>query len=307
MRRLIVALPGNEALARRLAVGLGVAVGRATVRRFPDGESYVRVETAVHDREVILICTLDRPDDKFLSLHFLAGAIRDLGATRVGLVCPYLPYMRQDKAFRKGEAVTSVRFADIMSRTVDWIVTVDPHLHRWPDLSSIYRVPALATHAAPLVASWIRDHVRKPLIVGPDAESAQWAAAVARDCGGRPIVLRKSRSGDRRVTVSGLPVASRPSGTPVVMDDIISTGHTMIQTVQEVRAAGYPRPYCIGIHGIFAEGAYAKLKAAGPRQIVSSNTVPHPTNAIDVTSLLVDAVARIADNGSDPRIVIPQT
>ncbi|HJQ57744.1 MAG TPA: ribose-phosphate pyrophosphokinase [Vineibacter sp.] len=303
MRRLVFALPGNEALARRLAAGLGATLGRATVRRFPDGECYVRVGATVRGREVILVCTLDRPNDKFLSLYFIAGAIRDLGATRVGLVCPYLPYMRQDKTFRKGEAVTSVSFADIMSRTVDWIVTVDPHLHRWPDLSSIYRVPAIATHAAPLVASWIRDHVRMPLIVGPDAESAQWAAAVARDCGGRSVVLRKNRSGDRRVTVSDLPMASRPPGTPVVMDDIISTGHTMIQTVQKVRAAGYPRPYCIGIHGIFAESAYAKLKSAGARQIVSSNTVPHPTNAIDVTSLLVDAVTRIGDSGSDSRAV----
>ena len=107
---LIVALPGNEALAQYLAKGLDGEVATTEFRRFPDGESYVRVDTPVEGRSVILACTLDRPDEKFLMLMFAAATVRELGAIRIGLVAPYLCYLRQDKRFRPGEAVTSATF-----------------------------------------------------------------------------------------------------------------------------------------------------------------------------------------------------
>ena len=103
MNPVILALPGNEAIAEQLAERLTLKLGRTELRRFPDGESYVRIDSAVKGRNVILICTLDRPDEKFLPLTFLSATARDRGATRVGLVCPYLAYMRQDRRFRDGE------------------------------------------------------------------------------------------------------------------------------------------------------------------------------------------------------------
>lgn len=110
--------------------------------------------------------------------------------------------MRQDRRFQPGEAVTSSAFARIISREVDWLVTVDPHLHRRSALSEIYSVPSTALHAAPLLASWIRENVERPLLVGPDSESAQWVAAVAETVGCPLVVLEKIRRGDRDVEVS---------------------------------------------------------------------------------------------------------
>ena len=127
---LIVALPGNEGLAQRLAEGLDGEVARTEFRRFPDGESYARIDTQVQGRSVILACTFDRPDEKFLMLTFAAATARELGAVRIGLVAPYLCYLRQDQRFRPGEAVTSRLFARMVSGTFDWLVTIDPHLHR---------------------------------------------------------------------------------------------------------------------------------------------------------------------------------
>ncbi|MFZ5790103.1 MAG: ribose-phosphate pyrophosphokinase [Pseudomonadota bacterium] len=293
MKPVVIAMPGNESLSGTLAAGLDARLGRATVRRFPDGESYVRIDAPVRGRDVMLVCTMDRPDEKFLSLAFLAATARDLGAERVGLVSPYLPYMRQDKRFRKGEAVTSAYFGDAMSRCFDWVVTVDPHLHRRHGFSEIYRIPVVVAHAAPLISAWIRRHVSSPVVVGPDHESAQWVSAVAKDAGATHLVLEKRRSGDHEVEISRLRRADRKRGTPVVVDDIISTGRTMAETVRRLREAGYPRPYCVGIHGIFADDAYRELKEAGVRKVVTCNAVPHPSNAIDITPLLIDAIGQV--------------
>ena len=139
MKPLLLALPGNEAFATALAQDAALELGRIQVRRFPDGESYVRIETPVAGRRVALVCTLDRPDEKILQVLFAAEAVRELGAQSVGLVSPYLAYMRQDHRFHPGEAVTSLSFGRVVSRAVDWLVTVDPHLHRHPTLDAVTR------------------------------------------------------------------------------------------------------------------------------------------------------------------------
>ena len=289
----VLSLPGSEPLADHLSARLAARRGVVETRRFPDGETYVRIKTRLRDRSVVLTAALDRPDEKFLPLLFLAAAARDLGAREVGLVSPYLPYMRQDKRFHSGEAVTSTYFAAAISGAVDWLVTVDPHLHRRKSLSEIYSIPAETTHAAPLVARWIRDHVAAPIVVGPDGESAQWVEAVANAAGAPYTVLRKQRSGDRAVKVSPFHRADGDRHTPVLVDDIVSTARTMIETVKQIRAQGGAPPCCIAVHGLFAGTAYDELRRAGAGRIVSCNTVRHRSNAIDVTDLLVTGVQRL--------------
>lgn len=293
MTPIVLALPENEALAASLSIEIGGERGAAEIRRFPDGESYVRLDSPVAGQEIVLVCTLDRPDAKLLPLLFLARLAKELGAARVGLVAPYLSYMRQDRRFKAGEAVTSVYFAEIISRSVDWLVTVDPHLHRRSSLKEIYAIPARALGAAPLVSSWIRDRVKNPLLVGPDEESGQWVAAVAIAAGAPYIVLKKERHGDRDVKVS-VPEVERWRGhTPVLVDDIISTGRTMIETAHHLRAAGMTAPVCVGIHGVFAANALAEMRTAGIGEIVTCNTIPHESNRIDVAPLLAPAVREI--------------
>jgi len=290
MRPLLVALPGNEHLAQALAQEIGADVGDITTRRFPDGEFYLRYDTAVAGRSVALLCTLDRPDDKFLPLLFAAATARDLQAARVGLIAPYLAYMRQDRRFQPGEAITSNYFGRTLSAGIDWLVTVDPHLHRHTSLAEIYSIPTRVAHAAPLISAWIRRHVEKPLLVGPDSESEQWVAAVARDAGAPHLVLQKTRRGDREVEVSVPEVARWRDRTPVLVDDIVSTARTMIETIGHLQRAGMQQPVCVAVHGIFADNAYHDLLRAGAARVVTSNTVPHPSNQIDVCALIASHV-----------------
>jgi ribose-phosphate pyrophosphokinase len=293
MKPVILAAPGSADPAQALCQRLDAELGEREIRSFPDGECYVRIDTPLAGRDVAIVCSLDRPDDKIIPLLFLAATARDLGAARVGLVAPYLAFMRQDHRFRPGEGITSVYFAALLSGAVDWLVTVDPHLHRYPSLDPLFTIPTRIARAAPSIAAWIGGNVSDPVIIGPDAESAQWAGAVADLIGAPLAVLDKVRRGDREVEVS-LPEPALCAGrTPVIIDDIIATAHTMIEPVKHLIRAGVQAPVCIGVHAVFAEDAYRELEAAGAARVVTCNTIAHDSNAISVDDALAAAVGEL--------------
>ena len=288
--RLILPLPGNETFARHLAEAGGWELGHIETRRFPDGESYVRILSDVADRPVDLVCTLARPADGFLSLAFAADAARSLGASEVTLIAPYLSYMRQDRRFQPGEAITSKTFARLLSSTFDRLVTVDPHLHRYPALSALYTIPTDTLHSAPLLADWISTEIEKPLIIGPDEESEQWVSAIAERIGAPYTVLRKIRHGDRNVDVELPDLSEWKAHCPVIVDDIASSGQTLIDAAKKLPLQGFRRPVCAVVHGVFAEGSYERLRLLTDR-IVSSDSIPHESNAIGLAPLIAAMIA----------------
>lgn len=294
MTPLLVAMPGNERLTEDLAATLRYELGRLEIRAFPDSETYLRFHTSPNGRSVGIVCTLARPNEKLLPLIFSAATARELGATKVGLVAPYLAYMRQDRRFKPGEAVTSRQVARLLSDAFDWLVTVDPHLHRYSSLADIYRIPTHVVHAAPLVSEWIKANVTNPLIIGPDSESEQWVAAVASDVGAPYSVLEKVRHGDRDVEIRVTDLEQWKGRTPVLVDDIISTGRTMIEAVHLLSSQGWPSPVCVAVHGLFADEADRVLARLGAR-VVTTNSVPHATNAIDIKKALAAQIATRGD------------
>ncbi|MEJ8567196.1 ribose-phosphate pyrophosphokinase [Elongatibacter sediminis] len=287
-RPLLFNLGIEEDLFHSVAAGLDGEIGDVDVRRFPDGETYIRFNVECAQRPTILACSLDRPDPKTLPLLFAADTLRDLGAANIGLVAPYLAYMRQDKRFHAGEGITSRYYAALLSRTFDWLVTVDPHLHRFHEMGQIYSIPARVAHAAPGVAHWIRDHVASPVLIGPDSESRQWVDDVAGRAGAPFVVLSKQRRGDRTVEISIPDIERYSDATPVLVDDIISTGQTMAATIHHLNQLGTAPPVCVGVHAIFAEGAEQALAPAAT--IATCNTVSHPSNQIDVTEPILEAI-----------------
>lgn len=290
MTYLLYPLPGNEDLCEALAGHLNADVGHLEVHHFPDGETYVRAVTDPQDRPTILVATLANPDTTFLPLVFAADALRDEGAKSVGYAAPYLAYMRQDKRFQPGEAITSETFARLLSGSLDWMVTVDPHLHRRSDLAEIYSIPATALHAAPHIGEWIKNNLSEVVLIGPDSESAQWVEAVAKTAGAPSIVLEKIRRGDRDVSVSDPQAEQWKDRTPVLVDDIISTARTMIETVKSLKEEGFRAPICIGVHGIFADDAFNELSSAGAGEILTCNTIPHASNQIDLMPMIAAGI-----------------
>lgn len=293
MNQLLIApLPGNESLAVNLGRQLKAEVVSLETRDFPDGETYLRFCSEIAGRDLALVCTLDRPNTKLVAAYLAAATARDIGARRVGLVAPYLGYMRQDKRFKPGEAISSRHVASLVSSVFDWMVTVDPHLHRYHALGEIYTIPTRAAHAAPLISKWIKENVMNPVIIGPDSESQQWVAAVAVASDAPYTVMEKIRRGDRDVEVSFRDLDPMTDRTPVLVDDIISSGRTMVEAVRTLRSLGFQTPTCLAVHGIFAGDAYSTLLEAGGR-VATCNTVSHISNQIDVTNLLSDAVREI--------------
>ncbi|MGE0333890.1 MAG: ribose-phosphate pyrophosphokinase [Gammaproteobacteria bacterium] len=294
--RLILPLPGNETFSRRLADEGQWELGAVETRRFPDGETYVRILSDVTDKAVALVSTLARPDDGFLRLIFVADTARALGAREVTLIAPYLAYMRQDRRFRPGEAVTSRTFARLISSSFDQLVTVDPHLHRYPALDALYAIPAMTLHAAPVLANWIAAEVRNPLLIGPDEESEQWVSAIAARIGAPHAVLRKVRHGDRDVDIELPDLSKWSSLRPVLVDDIASSGHTLIEAARKLPLHGLSRPDVVVVHGIFAGDSYQRL-APLCSMIVSTDSVTHQTNVIGLASLIAHAIAAPAPDG----------
>jgi ribose-phosphate pyrophosphokinase len=293
VRPTFLSLPADRLLTARLGAASGCPVLPISSHVFPDGESCFRLSAPAITGDAALVATLRDPEHKLAELLLLAEAARQWGGISVGLVAPYLPFMRQDAVMQEGEAVTARSFAKIVSRSFDWLVTVDPHLHRIQRLSEIYDIPTRVVHTAPLLGQWIAKNVDHPFIVGPDVESRQWADDIAAAARAPAVVLTKTRRGDAQVSIQ-LPddLDEFQGRVPVLVDDIISTGTTMAATVSQLLDRGFPAPLCVAVHAVFSPGAVDAIEAAGARCVVSTNTIPHITNRVDVTPLLASAVSR---------------
>lgn len=289
-RTLIFSLFSSNHFVNEFAKALRLEKVNLIRRQFPDGESYLRYQTPVKGSRIIIMDTLDHPNEKVLPLIFAAETAKELGAIEVGLVAPYLAYMRQDTRFHSGEAITSTYFAKLISQTFDWMITVDPHLHRHHALSEIYTIPTQVTPAAPIISSWIHKHIKQPVLIGPDEESKQWVTQIAEAINIPFTVLEKIRLGDHDVKVSIPALKNFPSHTPVLVDDILSTGQTMIETIRHLKSLETKPPVCIIVHPIFAGITTQTLIEIGAEQVVSCNTIPHDSNQLDLSQSLIQTL-----------------
>ncbi len=287
MKTVFFSFPGNEELSLNLIKNQEGELGAFELRNFPDGETYLRILTEVFNKKTILVCSLNQPNDKIIPVYLFAKTLKSLGAKEVIFIAPYLAYMRQDALFKTGEGLSSHYMAQLISGCVDKLITVDPHLHRIAQLNEIYAIQTKVVHAAEHIALWIKQHVPKALLIGPDSESEQWVSKVAQQAAAEYTVLSKHRSGDKQVEVSVPLVENYKDHTPVLIDDIISTGRTMIETLLHLKKLNMKPAVCIAIHAVFAGNAYKELQEAGASKIVSCNTIKHESNAIDISELLV--------------------
>ena len=287
----LICVDGHRELANSLGKLLNAEVIIPEHRLFPDGEHYYRMDEDFSNQDVVLISHLHQPNEKAIGLLFLAGHLRDVGAKSVGLVAPYLAYMRQDIRFKEGECITSRYFAGIINHTFDYLITIDPHLHRYHSLDEIYRIPNRALHATDVIGKYIKKMIPNALIIGPDAESAQWAEGVAEAAQCEFLVFEKTRKGDRDVSVAMPDLSCYADAQPVLVDDIISTGRTLVETAEGLVEAGLRPAICIGVHAVLAAGAETTLNNPAIANWLSCNTIPHASNAIDVSYLLAPAIA----------------
>lgn len=257
---------------------------------FPDQETLIDILSPVKNRCVWLLESFDQANRKILPALFVAKTAKMLGANSVSLIAPYLAYMRQDTQFSPGQGISSRYFAELLSSDFDNLITVDPHLHRWHNLDQIFTIPTQTVHASQAIANWISQHVMNPLLIGPDSESNQWVDALQKITNFPSVVLSKTRKGDQEVHVTMADLQHYRDATPVLVDDIISTGVTMLDTLHQLKKFNIKPPVCIGVHAVFAGNAYQKLLESPIESLVTCNTIAHPSNAIDISAAIISAI-----------------
>lgn len=293
MKAAIFAFSEGSLQACSLAAELGIGAHAIECRKFPDGERLVKVPAAAAAIDIaILYRSLDNPDAKLFEILLAASALRGNGAGAVILVAPYLPYMRQDKAFRPGEAISQRVIGSLVADHFDGLVTVDPHLHRITSLSEIIRgIPALAVSAAPAIVSALASRLAPDgILIGPDRESRQWVSDIAKRLGGEMLVGEKSRHGDRDVALS-MPDIRCVEGRPtVIVDDLVSSGSTLLACTALLRDAGAKSVEVVATHCLARAADIASLRRAGVERISATDSVPGPAASIPLATILADAL-----------------
>ena len=285
---MIITSCGNSIdIAKKLARKLRVKYSPLEISSFPDGDIYLKLKARVKGKKVVIVQSFQPKSDMSLfDIIFAAETAKQLGAKKVILVSPYLAYMRQDKMFNYGECISSRVMAKLLNNSVDKIITIDPHLHRYRSLKDIFTITARRLTSNSVIADYLKNK-RNVVIIGPDWESYQWAEVIAKQIGVESTVLEKTRFSSRHVSVKMKKIIPIEGKNVYIVDDIISTGHTIAEAAKKAKKMGAKSITAIGVHGLFVEKAIDKMKKAGVDKVVTTNCIEHKTNKIDVTPLIL--------------------
>jgi len=287
--KIIFSGTNSKDLAKKIARKAKAKYGELYASHFPDGETYLRFKTSVKGKEVVLVNTLyPNPNENMVELVFAAHTAKELGAKKVTIVAPYLAYMRQDKRFHAGECKSNTIMSKLLG-VADRVITIDPHLHRIKSMKEIFRTQTKKLSANEVIAEHIKKNMKNVMIVGPDSESDQWAETIAKHLKTHATVLKKKRYTARKVRIIVKKGVDFKGKNVVIVDDIISTGNTMIEPIKQIKRMGAKSVYCICVHGLFVEGALKKMKKLGVH-VLSTNTITNPVSKIDISKLIADSL-----------------
>lgn len=288
---MLLAFDDEAPLAHTLADAMQLPLAFVQRHRFPDGELKLTLPPSLPGH-VALLRSLHQPNEKLIEVWLAAHGARALGARHCTLLAPYLAYMRQDIAFTPGEVVSQRIVGRLLAECVDALVTVDPHLHRVSSLAEAIPVPdAIALSAAPTIGAFLKHEAPDALLLGPDEESAQWVARAA--LGGQThAVCTKVRHGDHEVSIT-LPPLAFEGRRVVLIDDVASTGKTLIEAARLLKTAGASRVDVAVTHALLAGDAEDALYAGGISQLWSADSIAHASNAFTLAPLIADAFETI--------------
>lgn len=286
---LLLSFSEYEQQAKALAVVCGIPFDIVQLHFFPDGESQLTLPIDLAD--TVIVCrSLNEPNHKLIELMLTVRSLRERGVKRVFLVAPYLCYMRQDKAFHPGEVVSQQIVGQFLADLFDGVITIDTHLHRISTLhEAIPLQQAVNITATQPMADFIESRFTQPMLLGPDSESEQWVKDIAIHFDFDYAVAQKQRLGDHSVVVK-LPEATYSGRHIIIVDDVASTGKTLLEAAKQLMSH---KPASVSIlvsHALFIDDAIAQLNAAGVKQIYSCDSIPHQTNSVSLANILANAV-----------------
>ena len=293
---LLLGFPETCEQAKEVAELVGIAYADIDIHRFPDGECKVTLpaELLTSHKHIIIYRSLDNPNEKLIELLLAAEGAKQLGVESLTLVAPYLAYMRQDKSFNSGEVVSQKIIGKILAESFNAVITVDSHLHRIKKLSeAIPTQHAINLTATEPMAQFLQEHVEEPLLIGPDEESRQWVEAIAVHYQMDFIIASKERRGDKNVIVT-LPTSSSYQGRNIVLvDDMASSGQTLIQSARQLKHFQPKSLSVLVTHALFKNNSIEQLKNEGVANIWSCNSVSHTTNVVSLLAMLAKNLRKL--------------
>jgi ribose-phosphate pyrophosphokinase len=273
-------------LAEEVAKRLGCELGTATVKRFPDGEQFIKIESSVEGEDVVVIQSTSRPHDaSLMELFFMMDALRDLDA-KITAVIPYYGYGRQDRAFEPGEAVSAKTVARLIQVSAEKVLTINPHKEHILDY---FDIPVRSLDAAPLIGGYFKDKtLGHPVVVAPDAGSRDLAQRVADLMGCRCENCEKKRLGPGKVVTSAENLSLNGDDV-IIADDIIDSGGTIVEAAKALRSRGAGSIRVACIHPVLTGNASQRILEHAD-ELVATNTIKTECSKISVASLIADAL-----------------
>ena len=286
---LVLYFDDEAEIACRFAETAGFDSAVVNRHRFPDGELKLRLPASL-PAKVIVYRSLVHPNEKLIELLFVAQTARQLGASDLTLIAPYLAYMRQDIAFHEGEVVSQKVIGRFLAQVFDGLVTIDPHLHRVSTLEEASPVKrAITLSGAPLLGDYIAQQISDAFLLGPDSESSQWIASAAKKHGFDHAACEKIRRGDKDVQVQ-LPAVDLKDRRVVILDDVASSGRTLAKATRAAIEAGASSVDVAVTHALFADDALQVIREAGVRHIWSTDCIAHESNVVSIAAMLAEAL-----------------
>jgi ribose-phosphate pyrophosphokinase len=284
-------------LAANVARRLGVKAHYPSIAKFPDGEIRVIEGDYTPQPTVAYVQTMHpRPNDTLVEMMFTVDLLKDLGAKRVIAVVPYLGYTRQDTRHEKGEAISVKSMLKALDFTgVDDILSVDIHLHRLSlsEMSGFSRIKMHEVSAVDLLAQKAGKSLTKPLVIGPDAESERWAARAAELLDTDYDVLEKTRVSAKEIHIKPRKLDSKGRDV-LIIDDIVSTGGTVMEVIKSLKAQGAGRITAACTHAVLSDiDTLTGLFRAGMDEFIATNTINNEFGIVDVSGIIADKLKEI--------------
>lgn len=284
-------------LAQKVAQGAGRRLGEILVSRFADGESHVQILNDVRETDVFLIQPTSSPvNQNLMELLVMIDAAARSSAGRITAVLPYYGYARQEKKTVGREPISAKLVANLITTAgADRVLTMDLSA---PAIEGFFDIPVDHLSAVPLLANYVRElNVESPVVVAPDVGAVQRADVFRHLLGGAPLaILFKDRPRPDEVEVRGM-IGDVSGQSAIIVDDLISTGNTLIHAAEVLLQGGATRVLAVATHAVFSEGAVERLAASPLDCTIVTDTIPQPANehlhVVSVAPLLSEVLSRI--------------
>jgi len=269
----VVAGPSNPLLSLRIAKKLNARIAKVSFKKFPDGELYVRVEEV---KEPVVLVQGITSNENLIYLFLLLDSLSALDPI---LVLPYMGYSRQDREFLKGEAVSIRMIAKMIEEYVRNVITVNIHSH----LAASYFKKLIHIDAMPLIGEYFKN--KDVVMISPDLGSLERVKVAAETAGCEYDYMEKKRIDAERVEIKPKSLDVKEKEV-VLVDDIISTGGTLIEATKILRLNGARKIVASCVHAVLASNALNKLYSSGITEVVATDTIERQVSKISVSDLL---------------------